>query len=217
MSTRTIVLGGALAFALSGLASQSTAAVYPAVDFTFPGQYTLSNCCWTLGYAFTAKANTWALGLATWNMWEPGVEAQADVGLWDANGNLLDSVSVTDASPTTGIANWSYTQFASPIALAAGETYYVGSYGAAADYTFEPAGFSVDFRIAYVRNAYIYNPGALAFPSNWEGLNRPIDIGFLGGNVVFAPEISTWAMMIVGFAGLAVFSYRASRRSAPAA
>jgi hypothetical protein len=211
------MLGGALAFALSGLASQSTAAVDPGVDFKSPGQFVLGNCCWTLGYSFTANADVAAVGLATWDMWEPGDGGQAEVGLWDASGNLLASVTVTDGSPTTGIADWSYTLLASPVALAAGETYYVGSFGPSADYTFQTAGFSVDPRIAFLQDAFVYNPDGLAFPSDWDGFGRLAGGGFLGGNVVLAPEAFTWAMMLIGFAGLGVLTYRASRRSAAAA
>ena len=214
MTTRTIALCGALAFALSGPWTQAAASVDAGVDFAAPGDFVLSNCCWTLGYSFTANADVAAVGLATWDMWEPGSDgSEAEVGLWDAAGNLLASVSVTNASPTTGAADWSYASFASPITLAAGETYFVGSFGAAADYTFETAGFAVDPRISFLQDAFVYNPGGLAFPNDSDGFDRLAGGGFLGGNVILVPEASTWAMMLLGFAGLGALAYRASRRS----
>ena len=36
----------------------------------------------------------------------------------------------------------------------------------------------------------------------------------IGGSVSAIPEPSTWAMLIVGFAGLAVFGYRKTRKTA---
>ncbi len=36
----------------------------------------------------------------------------------------------------------------------------------------------------------------------------------LVGNVAAAPEVSTWAMMLLGFAGLGFVGYRSSRKNA---
>jgi hypothetical protein len=56
----------------------------------------------------------------------------------------------------------------------------------------------------------------------WNGGSTPVTavantLGFEGAtyeNVSFVPEPSTWAMMLVGFAGIGFAGYRASRRSA---
>jgi hypothetical protein len=47
------------------------------------------------------------------------------------------------------------------------------------------------------------------------------DVGYTGTGLtltaIAVPEASTWAMMLVGFAGLGLAGYRASRKTAPAA
>jgi hypothetical protein len=70
--------------------------------------------------------------------------------------NLLASVFVSNTSPTIGSADWSYTNIA-PVALTAGNTDYVGSYGSDANCAFFTGGFTVDSRIIYVQNAFSFN------------------------------------------------------------
>ncbi|MBC9882065.1 PEP-CTERM sorting domain-containing protein [Bradyrhizobium sp. INPA01-394B] len=59
------------------------------------------------------------------------------------------------------------------------------------------------------------NTGILSFGSLPDGVSFTSDSGqFLTGNVGAVPEPSTWAMMILGFAGIGSLAYR--RRSRPA-
>jgi Domain of unknown function (DUF4082) len=216
LSIRTFFLGGAFAFALSGLAPASAAVTALGVDFTSPG-YTGSNSAWTVGYQFVANSNVSISGLATWDSW--GAAGSVEVGLWDSSQNLLASASVSNSLPTIGSADWSYANIA-PVALTAGDTYYVGSYGSDANFAGYTDGFTVDSRITYVKDAYSY--GAFAFPNISFGLTT--GGGFFGGNVILgapepsmtlgAPEPSTWALLLLGFAGLGFAGYGASRKVA---
>src|SRR5579875_3519337 len=138
MTNVKILLAGVAAAAF--MSGNTFAAATPGVDFTAPGD-TSVNCCWTLGYQFTANSNAVVTGLATWDSWNsPG---SVEVGLWDASGNLLTQALVSSTSPTVGSADWSYTAI-TPYALTPGATYYVGSYGTAANYAFYTGGFTTD-------------------------------------------------------------------------
>jgi hypothetical protein len=52
------------------------------------------------------------------------------------------------------------------------------------------------------------DPNTLYFA---DGINGEAD-GLFGALTVSVPEPSTWAMMLLGFAGLGFFGYRASRK-----
>ena len=218
ISMRTLLLGGTFAFALSGLAPASAAVTALGVDFTSPVD-AFDNSAWTVGYQFVANSSVSVSGLATWNSWSAA--GSVEVGLWDSSQNLLASASVSNTSPTIGSADWSYTSIA-PIALTAGDTYYVGSYGSAANFAVYASGFTVDPRITYVHDAYIYDAFALAFPYASAGISAAAGGGDFGGNVILgapepstavlgAPEPSTWAMLLIGFAGLGYAGYRRAR------
>ena len=127
-----------------------------------------------------ANSNVSVIGLATWNSWaaSPG---SVEVGLWNSSAQLLASAFVTTGGPTIGSADWSYTGIA-PVALTAGDTYYVGSYGTDANYTFYTSGFSVNSRLTFVQDAYIYNAG-FAFPSVTDTIGEGAGGAFFGGNV----------------------------------
>jgi Domain of unknown function (DUF4082)/PEP-CTERM motif len=220
MSIRTLLLRGTFAFALSGLAPASAAVTALGVDFTSPG-YTGSNSAWTLGYQFVANSSVSVSGLATWDSW--AAAGSVEVGLWDSSQKLLASASVSNTSPTIGSADWSYTNIA-PVALTAGDTYYVGSYGWDANCTIYTSGFTVEPRITYVQDAYT-SYDAFAFPNLSYGISAATGGGFFGGNVILgatgpsmilgAPEPSTWAMMLLGFAGLGFAGYRRATATRP--
>ncbi|MBT1512560.1 PEPxxWA-CTERM sorting domain-containing protein [Bradyrhizobium sp. SRL28] len=98
--------------------------------------------------------------------------------------------------------------------MTAGNWYWVGSFGGDANFTYESLpGFSSAPEITFIDGKYIASAG-LAKP---EGGAQ--SLGIFGGNIVFdvtaaVPEPSTWAMMILGFAGVGFMAYR--RKSKPA-
>jgi Domain of unknown function (DUF4082)/PEP-CTERM motif len=175
----------------------------PGVDFTSQGNVD-PNTSFTSGYKFSANSNATVVGLSTWDSWA-NASSTAAVGLWDANGNLLASASVSATGPSVG--QWSYTLI-TPIALTAGDDYYVGSFGEQANFTENVGGLLADPRINYLAIATV-DSTSLTFPSGTVDI---FENGFFGGNVILGvsavPEPSTWAMMILGFCGIGFMAYR---------
>jgi hypothetical protein len=196
-------------FLIFGLVSVTTLSpsradvLTPGVDFT-PQLNADPNTMFTLGYQFSANSNATVVGLSTLDSWV-NASSTAQVGLWDANGNLLASTSVSASGPSIG--QWSYTLI-TPIALTAGDDYYVGSFGEGANFTENVGGLSADPRINYLGIATV-DSSSLAFPS---GTTTLFENGFFGGNVILGvsavPEPSTWAMMLLGFCGVGFMAYR---------
>ncbi len=208
----------ALMFISAAPAGAQTA---PAVDFTMPGLVS-DGAGFTVGYQFTANVEAAVVGLATWNdsSFTPAA-SPADVGLWDADGNLLGSATVTPSSPTIGVADWWYAPITpitpnTQIVLTPGATYTVGSFGAGANFfTSFTTGATVDPRITFVQDSFVAS-NTLQFPNDTLGIPIEFGGGDFGGNVILGtvPEPSTWAMMLAGFAVLGLAGYHRSRKAA---
>lgn len=193
---RKILLAGA---ALCAAIAISGAAQADVIGMDFPaGSAPIGYWDASIGYEFQANSAIDVVGLAALNP----VSGSEQVGLWDAGGNLLASTTVTSASTQIGTANWSYNSI-TPIALTAGDDYYVAavgtySYPPISDATFAP-------QISYVEDAYADNGSGFVFPNNTEfGTSAP-DAAFPGGNVVLAsaavPEPITLSLFGAGLAG----------------
>lgn len=178
------------------------------VDFTSAASVGSTNNTWTLGYRFTANSSTSVVALGTWNQ---RVQGRVQVGLWDSAQNLLASTFVDSTSDTQGNADWLFEDIPA-VALTAGSDYYVGSFGVSA-YAWDVNGFTVDSRISYVADAWVFD--AFAFPSSSSGFTGS-RTGFFGGNVMLedrqsVPEPGVIALMGLGLAGAAVARRRRSR------
>jgi hypothetical protein len=207
MKKLTLASATVLAIGTAVMAVPAKAGLAPGVDFTSRG-LGQDNYIWSLGYQFTANPGATVVGLATWNSWD--YAGSVEVGLWNSSQTLLVSTFVSTASPTIGSADWSYSLI-TPVALTAGDTYFVASFGTAADYTYETGGFSVDPRINFVQDAWIYNTIGLSFPDQTDGFTASNGGGFFGGNVILGssiPEPVSMALFGVGLAGLALIRRR---------
>jgi Domain of unknown function (DUF4082)/PEP-CTERM motif len=205
-------LGGLALFAASCIAvAPAQGAVSLGVDFP-AGANDLGPSEWNLGWSFTANTDVSVVGLGNW----AGVSFPQDqqVGLWDSSGTLLARAFVSNSSSEVGSAPWLFSPI-TPVKLVAGQTYVVGGQGGA-EYTGLIGDASADPRISFGIDLYSYVIGGanspLVEPTNSEALG-PNEDSWFGGNIELStvPEPSTWAMMLLGFAGLGYASYRRAR------
>jgi len=197
---RTLVLGITLAVSL-GIASAGTLGI----DYTNPGSVS-TNGAWSLGYEFQALQSVSVTGLAFFT--GGGISQNHDVGLWDSNGNLLASTTITSGSPVIGTGGFLWESIV-PVILTAGDYYYVAGETGSDNYSYEPSGVTINPAISFVAAAYV-SSGTLAFPDSTD----PSTLGYFGGNVVLstaAPEPSSMAMLLGGGMMLLGFVRRRTR------
>ena len=103
------------------------------------------------------------------------------------------------------------------MALIAGQTYVVGSQGGA-NFTGEVGPPTFDPRITYGTDLYTYLGGTSNSPLVEPTATDGVGYGFFGGNIELStvPEPSTWAMMLIGFAGLGWLARLRRRKLTPA-
>ena len=191
-----ILLAGAMLLA-------STAALAgPAATLDSPGLgYT--SAPYTLGFFFTLGGNTTATKLGIYDSNGDGLETEAQVGLWKADGTLLGSTIVGSGTSGQLIGAYRYVDI-SHIALTSGESYVVGSYmnssvsGSASSFNTGQGGSgSFDGLITFAQDRYTNFDSAFGFPTF---TNNHQFGNWAGGNVVFGvPEPTSWVMLIAGF------------------
>lgn len=185
---RTLLLGLALSVTLS-IASAGALGI----DFTSAGGVG-TNGSWSLGYEFQALQSVNVTGLAFYT--GSGISQNHDVGLWDSNGTLLASTTITSGSAAIGTGGFLFESI-SPVALTAGDYYYVAGETGSDSYSWAPSGVTVNPAIAFVASAYV-SSGTLAFP----GTTDSGTVGYFGGNVVLggvaAPEPSSVGLLLGG-------------------
>ena len=155
---------------------------------------------YTLGYTFAATQDLRVTALGAFDALGDGFGEAHEVGLWDSNGILLSSISVS--STDTLIDGFRYANI-SGVNLISGNSYTVAAsnFGPRDAYAYNTT-ISTAPGISAVTDRYAIGRGLL-YPTSSAGGN-----GYFGGNFQIAsatgaaPEPGTWAMMIIGF-GLA--------------
>jgi hypothetical protein len=227
MKLKSFLLGGATGVVLAtGVATMASAAGAPGWEFTTPGN-SFTNGQWDFATAFTVNTNVNLSGL--------GYYADPVTGNVDTNpvafyqcadaaclttGTLLASTNVTDVYAIDG--HFRYVTI-SPIKLIAGDSYEVAGVSNADNYTWNDPGFAVNPAISILSTSGQQSRwsriGTPDFLTGSGSLDRPGQDGYWGPNVFLGsasfatPEPSTWAMMLLGFAGLG-FVFRHSARQA---
>ena len=173
------------------------------------GYFNFSNGgAYNAGFEFSPTTNISVTALGDY--FPAGSTTTQEVGLWDASQNLLASAFVT--GPGAGTDGFDFTAI-TPVELTAGVDYFVAGTTQSDDYAvYLSGGFGVGPSIDYVIHAEV-DYSLLAFPSNQYS-----SFDVFGGNFQYsaastAPEPSTWAMMLLGFAGLGFAGYRAKWKS----
>ena len=222
---RSFLRGGAAGVALAvGLATTAMAAGAPGWEFTTPGN-SFTNGTWDFATAFTVNSDVTLSGLGyyadpvTGNAdGNPVAFYQCDTADCLSTGTLLASTTVTNIYPELG--HFRYVTIA-PINLIAGDSYEVAGVSNSDNYTWNDPGFAVNPALTFLTTS--------GQASRWQSLGTPsfltgsgfLDLGsedgywgpnvFLGAASFATPEPSTWALMLLGFAGLGFAGYRSRK------
>jgi len=226
MTRKSLLWGGA--YLAMSIALATSASADPGWEFTTPGN-SFTNGQWDFATAFTVNSDVTLSGL--------GYYADPITGNVDSNavafyqcadtaclttGTLLASADVTDIYPING--HFRYVTI-SPIDLVAGVSYEVAGVSNSDNYTWNDPGFAVNPAISILDTSGQESRWALIgtpdFLTGSGFLDIPGEDGIWGPNVFFGqpsfvttPEPSTWAMMLLGFAGLGFAGYRTAKKSA---
>jgi hypothetical protein len=169
----------------------------------------------TVGYEFTvgsSSLSTLSLGIRDWS--GTGIVDFHDVGLWDANQNLLASVTISPGASSDG---WRFASLTSPVLLNAGENYILGeSYrdggvdAIGISRTFEGAAPTYNSAVTFDTVRFDDSLTGLTFPTILE---FPAYLGEFGPNMEFdivsAPEPSACLLFLSGL--ILVAAYGLSR------
>jgi hypothetical protein len=182
----------------------ATGASHANVAITFTSHSNFNNGNeYTLGFEFSPNETISVTDLGSY--FPSGATDAHGVTVFDTSGVILASTTVTG----TGTEGFDFTPIA-PLTLTAGTDYIIGANTVADDWAY-PVTFTVDSAINYIGHVETSRGGVTpCFPGPAAGL--PDDFG---ANFKFSvvPEPSTWAMMLLGFAGLGYAGYRRSRRA----
>jgi hypothetical protein len=163
---------------------------------------------WTLGYSFLVNTSINAVSLGVFDQGGDGLLVSHDVGLWDSSGTLLASATV--AAGTLDPLNGGFRFAAiSPVSLAAGSIYYVGSVnGIDGDPWLQDPVITSPPETTYLARRYEFSSGGLVFPD----LSGSGETGYFGGNFEFGaggvPEPSTSALAGAALAALSLLRRR---------
>lgn len=203
--------------------SNARAGVYSFTDAPIAYDAQLS-----LGFTFTTNSAVTVYSLGYYDYQGDGFATTHQVGIFDAFGTLLTS-STLGAGETgiLGINDFRY-EAVTPIVLAAGETFTIAgtSNGTCSDCTSnnDPwvyggpnalTGFVVDPAITIGLDSARFltqNDNVLRNPTDHFSDYQIYAVNFSITSGI--PEISTWIMMLLGFAGIGFFAHRRAKKAA---
>jgi PEP-CTERM motif len=199
---------GALLAGVSLLGGSAQAAINPVVQYSSTGLGS-DNRTFTAGYQFSLSSTVTVNALGVWN---DGAGYSHDAGIWDSVGNLITSTTVTGGDPLVDNFLW---QSISPVTLGPG-TYTIGDqlYEAGNIYSIpvSASGVTTIPQYTWLADEQVPGPGLVWPTGSYGGYGQngilSVDFSVSGG----VPEPSTWALMLIGFAGLGFAGYRASSK-----
>jgi hypothetical protein len=155
---------------------------------------------YTLGWEFTANSD---LSVSSLGIYDAGISANHEVGIWTTSGTLLASATVTPSTPD-GADSFAWVGLGSPVNLSDGQTYLIGAdYPAPVTDTFvyQASSDSTASGITYITSANSLDVGFGA-PSPVGAYND----AYFGPNFQFTevasvPEPSTLALFVMGGLG----------------
>lgn len=145
---------------------------------------------------------------------EDGLIDSYEVGLWNSDGDLLAEATVSSGATDPLVNQWRYASV-TPVTLTADQTYYVGALYLTSDdgvyFPGNPGTIMTTTNITYGQATFAFG-STLTDPTTAFGTP-----GFFGPNISAVssasavPEPSTWAIMLLGLAGLGFAGYLRNR------
>jgi Domain of unknown function (DUF4082)/PEP-CTERM motif len=170
------------------------------------------------GWSFTTNEK---ISVTALDAFDPkGDGAAGTVRLYNASGTVLASAKVTTTDPKEGSPIMFFSaKLSKPLVLAAMTTYFIAEdLGTATTANGNVSGLTTSSAIKYDGEVAARGQGKNPTTDATGGAFSPGIFGpnfdvTLGASAV--PEPSTWAMMLLGFAGIGFAGYLASRKSTP--
>lgn len=171
----------------------------------------------TIGWTFRPEVDLQVTALGLFDLAHDGFDQAHPIGLWDANGALLTTTTLSAGAGAALLGDFRYNPI-SAITLAAGTTYTIGvlmTQPSSDLYYFAPSTVLADSRVGYIGGVRTDEdasgaPGALTMPvsNNNNGRFGP-NFQFTAASV---PEPGQWALLILGFGAVGA---AARRRATP--
>jgi len=188
----------------------STAHAIPVLDVQTPGSE-YNGGSWTLGFEFTVNQDISVTSLGVYDSGMNGLSNDAQVGIWDNNGNLLASAIVGAGTAGELDGYFRFTDIAA-LALSIGNSYYAGSYSgdtASSCNTNQGGSCIIDPIINVIQDRYagIYSFG---FPSSSNGRTQGSWLGanFRYNEAAAVPAPGSLALIGAGLLGMALVRRR---------
>jgi hypothetical protein len=203
---------------LIGFAPQSHAGLV--LDLTGGGTPAECGTCGpdgtTVGWSFTVNSPIEVDGIGVWDYFGSGFTASTEAGLWTGAGTLLESETITPASMPVAsndpTGQWLFESFA-PITLAPGD-YVIGNV------FFDTSPFAaLNSSVTTISQITLTGGVTAAQGIGFTAPLGPFLVPIYGPTLetVAVPEPSTWAMMLLGFAGLSFMGLQSAGRRRAAA
>ena len=217
----SLLLAGTLLPAVARANTYTPLTDRPAWEFTSYGTTLNNGTGYTFGIVFVPQVNLTVTYLGYFYDPTTGMTESHYVGLYNSSGTLLDSTTITSASPYCSPSVFAPVPCPgapqSPhflynpvpeVELFAGQTYVVeGTSGVVDPYNWNENGYAVLWPLTVEGDNWVAN-GGFTLSFNGTGLKNDVSNGFFGPDMAFAPEPSSLLLLGSGILGLAGYIKR---------
>ena len=187
-------------------ATPAVQARLPAITLTEPGP-TFESAPYTLGFAFSVVADVHLVGLGVYDHLADGLEAAAEVALWEGDSTAARLQTLVPAGTAAALDGLFRFAPVTPLLLQPGRVYVVAAYldaSVATSFGMDTAGAaSIDPRVTVLGDRYGDGFLSLAYPAMSDGTPG----GWLGANFQLAPVPEPGPAALLAL-GLAVLGWR---------